>query len=193
MYSGNVGAPSDIACESRAMRNASKWLWMALAATFVGVSIVNSHLQTPSAVHGMVSFQLCAFDSSCEAILKEWDAPQREMAMFSLGFDYLFIPLYACALVAILKRVQRRLGRSSGWATSLAVTAVLVAAFCDVVENLMLVQVLQAQAATAFSDSASYLAALKFVLLGLAALWAVVGLVVSWRSPREASQRPPGH
>lgn len=162
----------------------ARLLWPLLAATFLGIGLADAQIQTRSAPLGIVSLQLCSFADSCQAILDEWGAPGRGFAMFSLGIDYLFMLLYGAGFLAVLQATRRRLRPSWQAAATWMGRLVWLAVACDAVENLLLLQLLQAPPALALAAAAGYLAAFKFLLLGLAALWIAVSLLAP-RGPRQ--------
>jgi hypothetical protein len=170
----------------RSVLIAKKYLWVMLAATFIGISAVDSYLKTESARYGIVSLELCDLNSSCLKILGEWDAARRQKAAFSLGFDYLFILMYTAGILSVLATVKERLGLSLIPITNLAVSAVLIAAVCDAIENVLLLKFLETESIATYAVPAGYFAALKFALLASAAIWAVIGLIQSQRTKRDA-------
>lgn len=161
-------------------------MWLLLGATFLGISLTDGHIQTPSAPHGIVSLQLCHLAATCQAILDEWGATGRGFAMFSLGLDYLFILLYSAGFIALLNITMRRLRPSWQAISTWVGRLVLLAGACDAVENLLLLNLLQTPSVLAFAVPAAYLAALKFLLLGVAALW----VVFSFLAPRGTPESP---
>jgi hypothetical protein len=75
--------------------------WIFLAWTLVLMllfQLLNRPLSTPAAPMGIISMQLAWTAEKTSAILSSWGATAREYAAFGLGFDYLFMPVYAAAL-----------------------------------------------------------------------------------------------
>ena len=110
-----------------------------------GMTVLDRALKTPAAPAGIISFELAGTLTGAERILASWDASARIQAGISLGVDFFFLAAYAFTLVGICRRVAihlpphfRRLRR---WGFFLA-GAAWFAAFLDVVENMMLIQLL---------------------------------------------------
>jgi len=102
------------------------------------LNILGAPLVTSAAPQGIVSFELAATPARAAGILASWDGPARLRAAFTLGLDYLFMPLYAAALslACILAggALHRRGWPLAGWAVPLA-AAPWLAAGLDAVEN----------------------------------------------------------
>jgi len=113
--------------------------WGFLAWTLVLLFLfqpLNRPLMTAAAPSGIISLQLAWTADNAQVILDGWDANTRLFAAFGLGFDYLFMPVYALALAlgALLAA-----GRHPGWFAKLggwAAFGAFLAALCDGVENL---------------------------------------------------------
>ncbi len=92
------------------MKHPSQWLpervrkplfWIFLAWTLVLMllfQLLNRPLSTSAAPMGIISLQLAWTAEKTSAILSSWGATAREYAAFGLGFDYLFMSVYAAAL-----------------------------------------------------------------------------------------------
>lgn len=97
---------------------------------------LNRPLTTPAAPSGIISLQLAWTAGRAGEMITSWDANARLFAAFSLGFDYLFMPVYALALAlgALLSA-----GRHPGWFAKLgswAAYGAFLAAIFDGLENL---------------------------------------------------------
>ena len=95
-------------------------------------------------------------------------------AAFSLGLDYLFMPLYALAIAlgALLAG-----GRHSGWVKSLGAVAgwgALGAAAFDAVENFALWQLLTNEVARPWPELAAICAKIKFGLILVGIVYALI-------------------
>lgn len=144
--------------------------WLLLLPTmaaFVAIALVDSALQTTHAPFGIVSLQLCAFTDSCSTILNEWGAVQREVAMLSLGLDYLVMFLYGATLWAALMWYAEDLtGKTKKLITALAYFAP-AAALLDVAENLLFIWFLQSPSLEYLALVGGVLASIKFMLLAI--------------------------
>lgn len=125
--------------------------------------LLDPPLRTPLS-SGIVSLALARTPEAAQAILTGWDARARLFAAFGLGFDFLFMPLYATALSAGLLLAGERLPRRPAATASLLGWGAYLAAGCDALENLALFSLLTGaaglQASIAFTC-----AVLKFGLL----------------------------
>jgi len=147
------------------------FLTLLIFAVFGGL---DAPLQTAPAPNGIVSFELAWTARAAQSILDSWNAQARLFAAFGLGFDYLFMPIYALTLSFGLLLAGR--GVSPRWRNLAAWLGwgAFVAAFCDALENAALWKMLGAGAVAPFPFFAALFASIKFALLIcglLAALW----------------------
>ena len=164
-----------------------------LTLPFIGLSLlvllvlylVGQPLVTPAAPYGIVSFELARDAAQAQAILDSWDRVAQLQAAFSLGLDYLFIPLYAitltltCLWAARFRRERRRLppllvmiglpGTLLAWAQSLA-------AGLDVIENMALARMLFGAVAAPWPQITSICAAAKFSLVAAGIVYSLLAL-----------------
>ncbi len=122
-------------------------------------------LQTSAAPSGIVSFELARTLDSSQAMIQSWDENARLTAAFGLGFDYLFMPVYASALSLGLLLVgsgkanwYRNITAWLGWGA-------FIAALFDAVENYSLWQALTGSMNPAFPQIAAFCATIKFIFL----------------------------
>ncbi len=159
--------------------------WVFLLATlalFVLFRILNTPLITPAASGGIVTFELAGSPASAQSILDSWDARAKLFAAFGLGLDYLFMPLYSLALML---GTLLAAGRHKGWQYVLGAAAgwgALAAALFDAVENIALWRLLLGEAFSYLPRVAVLCAELKFALLALGLLYALVGW--AWPKPQ---------
>ncbi|MBX9754105.1 MAG: hypothetical protein K2X80_05090 [Pseudomonadaceae bacterium] len=162
------------------------WLWRGLLLLFVPVLVamrlIDGGLQTSSTAHGIVSFEFCAFSASCAAQLQDWGVRGQQLAMLSLGLDYLFIVLYVGLLWLALMGVAAL--QSGKWQplTRLVAHLALLAGLADALENYALIQLLLSQSFDPFALLAALCASLKFALLAFSFSWLLVGAGQAWRS-----------
>lgn len=169
-------------------------------AVFVALSLIDQGLRTPVAPQGIVSFELCAYGDRCAAMLQAWSPHARDLALLSLGVDYLFMLLYPGAVcLALLLTQSRALGRARTLTRALA-GLIWLAALADATENYSLIQMTLASSASpnlglptsalAWAWPASVAATVKFTVLGLALVWLAV---VYWRYPTPPTTQPFQH
>jgi hypothetical protein len=87
-------------------------LFFGLTIAFFAVfSFLDQPLRAPAAPSGIVSFQLARTPEAASAMIQSWDEAARLFAAFGLGFDFLFMPVYATALsLAVSIAADRRRG-----------------------------------------------------------------------------------
>jgi hypothetical protein len=162
----------------------NRLLWMSAVLTLVVMFLMNvigKPLITPAAPLGIVSFEFGGTVQGMQAILDSWDANARVHAGFSLGFDYVFMLVYAffisLACLASGERLKRANWPLAGWAAGLG-WALWLAAGLDGVENFALTKILFGTNTDPWPQVAFYCASLKFLLIILGLIYSLVGLAV---------------
>ena len=127
----------------------------------------------------IVDFELAGSVPKAQAIVDAWNETDRVRAGFSLGFDYVYMPVYsttialACVMAAgVLKR--------TAWHTSglLLAWGLWIAAVSDAIENLALYTVLLGNNVAPWPQIAQICATIKFGLILLGLLYVVAGVVL---------------
>jgi len=155
--------------------------YIALVATLIMMAIfqlvLEPPLRTAAAPNGIVSFELARTPAKAAEILATWDATAQLYAAFGLGFDFLFMPIYATAIaLGVLLAAGRHpggfaaLGAWIGWG---AYAAILF----DSTENICLFNLLLGNNSTNFASLAALDATLKFGLILLGIGYALIGWV----------------
>jgi hypothetical protein len=127
----------------------------------------------------IVDFELAGSVPQAQAIVDAWSETDRIRAGFSLGFDYLYMPVYsttialACVMAAsvVKRRAWLTLGLLLAW-------GLWIAALCDATENLALFSILLGNNVPPLPQIAQICATIKFGLIGLGLLYVIVGVVV---------------
>lgn len=142
---------------------------------FVIFRYLDTPLRTSAAPSGIVSYELAGNAAASQAILDSWDSNARLFAAFGLGFDYIFMPVYALALslgLLLAGNVKagwlRKLTAWMGWGA-------LVAVLFDAVENYALWKMLADGATSPFPEIAMICASVKFALLVTGLVAALIG------------------
>jgi hypothetical protein len=126
----------------------------------------------------IVDFELAGSVDKAGQIINAWTEADRIHAGFSLGFDYLYMPVYsttialACILaVGVLKhRTWQTIGVLLAWGLWLA-------ALSDAIENLALLTELFGNNSAPWPQVAQLCATIKFGLILLGLLYVIGGLV----------------
>ena len=167
---------------------------------FIILRVIDEPLHTDVAPNGIVSFELAGTPQAARAITDSWKQislllsavagqPNPDIvntpyvfAAFSLGFDYLFMPVYALALaLGTLLACQRHggLAKSLG---AVAGYAALVAPVFDALENYSLLRVLLGEFQSGYPALAAFCAIIKFGLIAFALLYSIF----AWLSPKKS-------
>lgn len=149
---------------------------------FAVFRILDQPLRTSAAPNGIVSFELARTPEKAFQIMVSWESVRNSVrnmgdlyVAFGLGFDYLFMPVYAFALAFATLLV---VGRHSGWLRSLGPVAgygAFAAAAFDAVENYALFQILLGAYDSMYPAIAAVCASLKFGLLFFGLVVAILG------------------
>ncbi len=99
------------------------------------------------------------------AMIASYDAETRHLLGFQLGFDYLFMPLYAQGLCLGLARARAVRGLPVGGALHALLWAIWLAAVCDAVENAALMLACLGPATPTQGWVATVFAGVKFAIL----------------------------
>ncbi|NOX64072.1 MAG: hypothetical protein GXP42_19370 [Chloroflexi bacterium] len=166
----------------------ARWFWPLLALTLaltVALQWVDRPLQTEAAPQGIVSFEMARTTERAAAIIESWNDNARIHAGFSLGLDYLYMPLYALtiglAVVWAGEMLRKRHWRAAGLGPWLA-WGLLLAALLDAVENVALWRLLVGPVSEPWPGLAYWCANIKFALVGFGLGFALLGLFVRVRS-----------
>lgn len=149
-----------------------------------GMNWISTPLATSQAPMGIISFELASTPQASNAILAAWDMAAQRLAAFSLGLDYLFIPVYAGAIGLAAVKAGGLLGRHAwpfgrwgqwiGWSAWLA-------ALLDAIENLALIKILFGNAAISpWPQMAAACATVKFALIFLALVYVFYALAAAF-------------
>ncbi len=127
----------------------------------------------------IVDFELAGSVPKAQAIIDAWNENDRIRAGFSLGFDYLYMPVYsttiALACVMAAGVLKRRAWRTAGL---LLAWGLWIAAVSDATENLALFNELLGNNVTPWPQVAQICATIKFGLIVLGLLYVAAGVVL---------------
>jgi hypothetical protein len=127
----------------------------------------------------IVDFELAGSVPNAQTIIDTWDETDRIRAGFSLGFDYLYMPVYsttialACVLATgVLKgKAWHSIGLLLAW-------GLWAAALFDAIENVALFTVLLGNNVAPYPQIAQLCALIKFGLILAGSSYVVIGLVM---------------
>ena len=155
-----------------------RWMWifiiLALLMSYIMTNI-GTPLKTDAAPGGILSYEFAGSVANAQAMINSWDAQAKIHAGLSLGLDFLYPFIYA---MAISLAVVMASGRFNGWLQnlgSLLAWGVWVAAILDYVENVGLIMLLLGSTNELWATAAYWCAAVKFLIIILAILYALLG------------------
>ena len=151
-------------------------LFAALTATALFIfQFLDQPLRTSAAPAGTVSFELAGTVEKARSIMDSWNNEALINGSFGLGFDFLFMPLYATTLsLGVLLAAERhrgswqKIGKVLGWGAYLAVVF-------DSIENMALLSIMRGTIASPYPELAAWCAIIKFGLILGAMLYGLVG------------------
>jgi hypothetical protein len=138
-------------------------------------------LQTEAAPSGIVSFELAGTPAKAGQILASWDTHANLFAAFGLGFDFLFMLVYATTISLACLMAS---GRHGGWLSRLGAWlgwGAFLAAGLDAVENISLWNQLIGNTTSTWPVVAAVCATIKFTFILLGIVYALTG----WLLPRK--------
>lgn len=137
----------------------------------LALGMVDRGLKTEAAPLGIVSFEMVWSATGAQHIIDQWDEAARILAGFSLGLDYLFLPLYSTTIALfLLWKGRGRFVRGLAWAQ-------WVAALLDAVENLCLLLLLTSRLSDELARTATLAAIVKFAIVIAGILVALFSLL----------------
>ncbi len=156
------------------------WLLVALSALIMLVfGFTGMPLNTDAAPYGIVSFEIAGSVARAEQILNSWNAPARERAVFSLGLDFLFIPVYVGAVILGIHRAADKIqGHLKTWRSWLT-WALLLAGLLDIIENIALLTILFISPIEPLPLIVKFCALPKFAFILTGVIYALFGTVFS--------------
>ena len=144
-------------------------------AIFGVFNVLDQPLRTSAAPNGIVSFELARTFDDSQSILNSWGARARLFAAFGLGYDYLFMLVYAMALSLGLLLAGHGKPKSFQMFVNWAGWGAFAAALFDALENYALWQILNGNLLPSLPQIASLSAIVKFALLTVGLLTAFSG------------------
>ena len=127
----------------------------------------------------IVDFELAGSVAKAQAIIDAWNENDRIRAGFSLGFDYLYMPVYSTT-IALVCVMAAGVWKRAAWHTIglLLAWGLWIAAVSDATENLALLTELLGHNVAPWPQIAQICATIKFGLILLGLLYVVAGVVL---------------
>lgn len=150
-------------------------------ATMMGMNIIGHPLVNETAPQGIVSFEFAGTIDSAKRMMASWGEEGLISAGLSLGFDYLFLVVYAicialgCVLVARAMQYRVKVFLPIG---ALLAWAQIFAAILDAIENFALIRVLLGSTENLWPALARLCAGPKFIIVTAGLLYIILGLIL---------------
>lgn len=161
--------------------------WLALLLTLLtlaALGLIDDGLKTAASPSGIVSFELCAYGDRCSGMLQAWTPHARDLALLSLGIDYLFMLLYPGAICLGLLLALGYVPSGLKPATRSLAWLIWVAGLADAIENFGLIHMVLANTSNEWAWPASIAATVKFVIFGPTLVWLILVFLAYSRRPR---------
>lgn len=159
----------------------SKVLVILIVLTIFILSIfrsLDSPLQSQISPLGVISFELSGSLEKTQQILSSWNSNANLFAAFGLGFDFLFMAVYAATISLACSMISEkhkgwfdRVGVCIGWGAFLAV-------MFDVIENICLWMLLTGNLSISLPVLAFWCATFKFLIILFGIIYLAVGCIL---------------
>ncbi len=139
--------------------------------------------------NGIVSFELAKDLDSIKAILNSWNEQAKIAASLSMGFDFLFLIVYASFMALLIHKLNERFWKNKPFYKigTLLIWTTFLAALFDAIENIALIRLLLGDLQQQWASVAYYFAVLKFITLLIGILYIIInfGLLLTRKSSNE--------
>ncbi len=155
-------------------------LGIAAAVLFLVLAALDLQMQDTGGP-GIAGFELAGSSERATQIMAEWGQTGQDAARLSLWLDFLFLIAYGAFLPLAILAVRDAACRN-GWeryaryGMPIALLPI-AAAFCDAIEDIGLLLVLDGHGASRAPEAATAFALLKFAALAVALVYLLGGLV----------------
>lgn len=155
------------------------WLFFATLSLILMLQLrgLDSDLRLPDTPGGIVGYELAWSAARGNEIITAWRRNDvLETAKVSLGMDFVFLIAYPMMFFTAIRLLVRTPGSTFDRLGQWAARGVLLCIPLDATENLLLWGMLDAGASDGRMHLATLSAAIKFLLVLLAALWCLIAI-----------------
>lgn len=161
------------------------WMAVAAAATFLLMATqfwANAPLTNSAAPAGIVSFEFAGTLANARLMMHSWDYSAKMRAAFGLGLDFLYLIAYSMTLALACVYIAKSWALFNGFSKAGLWIAWLQwpAALFDGIENAALIALLSDSNSAWLPPIAYWMAAAKFMLVGIALLYLMAGFFGLW-------------
>ena len=159
-------------------RKLSVVFFLLLISCMATMRYFDAPLKNDISPNGIVSFEFAKELPVSKAILNSWDDHAKSSAGMSLGFDFLFLFVYASCIALLILRINNRLWKNRSFYNlgRFLIYAIFIAALFDVVENIALIKLMLRDFNQFWSSIAYYFATFKFAIVIVCILY----LLLNW-------------
>ena len=136
---------------------------------------------------GIVSFELAKNLDMAIKIMGSWDVVAITSAKLSMTFDFLFLTVYGVSIGFLIHVLNDKVWANSRFYSYsvILIYLVFIASFCDIVENIALLQLLSGKLNQVWSSIAFYFAIIKFILILIGIIHITISTVVLILKPKK--------
>lgn len=165
--------------DKKRLKNRTVLLFILLILSIILMRYLGSFLINEIAPNGMFSFEFAKDVQVAENIINSWDVIPTTAAGYSLIFDFIFLVIYSLFIALLVHHTNKKVWKNIAVYKIgvVLIYAQFIAAFCDVVENIALLQLFK-DATQFWTSIAYYFASIKFVLIALGLLFVVLSWIV---------------
>lgn len=157
----------------------NKFAYALLAFLILNIlAIINAPLVNNNCKGGIITYELAKELATSKTILNSWNDQTKMSVAIGLGFDYLFLLVYASFISLLIFRINEKLWKSRPMYKigKVLIYLTFVAALFDMIENFALVKLLLGDLKQTWSSVAYYFATSKFVIL----IVSIAYILLSW-------------
>jgi len=167
-----------------------------LVLLLISISVMrylDDFLITKISPNGIVSFELAKELSNSNEIINAWSTTAKSTAGLSLGFDFLFLLIYASFISRLVILINNRLfiKSKSIFLKQFLILLPFIAAFFDILENIALIKLLLGDLQQIWSSLAYYFAVIKFGLLIVVISYILVGFFIVFNRKYRLNKQNP--
>ena len=167
----------------RNIKNNNHFFVLVLVLLLISVAVMrylDSFLISEYSPNGIISFELAKDSYMSAEMIDAWDATAKTAAGLSIGFDFLFLIIYASFISLVVFKINKQLylNKDKNGFGKLFLLLPFLAAFFDIIENIALIKLLLGDIQQKWSLMANYFAIAKFGLLIVAIAYILIGVVI---------------
>lgn len=137
------------------------------------MQLLNASLITSESPAGILSLQFSPYYSTTAVVLENWTPRQKLLAMFGLGFDYLYMVSYSATIFLGLMTVASNVPEKMKASTLFLTGFTWLAGGLDAAENYFHMQLVLTSIVDRYAWPATICATMKFLIIAITAGWLI--------------------